>query len=71
MPPELVVPHVVRMKRRLSGLQDLWQAQESRLFVAIVSGSAILVWQSDAFFTLRNLQSVLIGCSFIAVDNSW
>lgn len=45
----------------------LWQAQETRLLAAIIIGSLLLASQSDAFLTLRNLRSVLIGYSFIAV----
>ena len=45
----------------------IWQAQESRLLLAVLLGGVILASQSDAFLTLRNLRSVLIGFSIIAV----
>ena len=45
----------------------LWQAQETRLLLAILLGGVLLAWQSEAFLTMRNLRSVLLGFSFIAV----
>jgi len=53
--------------RRSFDVRKLLQAQETRLLLAIVLGGAVLAWQSDAFLTIRNLRSVLIGFSFAAV----
>jgi ribose transport system permease protein len=55
------------MRRHSTGLEQVWQMQEIRLLLAIIIGGTILAWRSDAFLTLRNLQSVLIGCAFVAI----
>lgn len=47
--------------------QRLWKAQETRLLLAILIGSLFLAAQSDAFLTVRNLRSVLLGFSFVAI----
>jgi ribose transport system permease protein len=61
------LPDALLRRRLPAALHGLWQAQEGRLLLAIVIGGALLAWQSEAFLTLRNLQSVLVGFSFVAV----
>src|SRR5690349_13599374 len=58
--------HDADRTNRTSLVQQLWRAQESRLLIAILIGSALLASQSDAFLTLRNLRSALMGFSFLA-----
>ena len=67
MPLEASLSAVPRMSSGLSTLQRLWRAQETRLLLAILIGGAILATQSDAFLSLRNLRSVLLGFSFVAI----
>lgn len=55
------------LARRTLELPALWRAQWARLLLAILIGGAVLALQSDAFLTLRNLRSVLVGFSFIAI----
>ena len=67
MPLEVSLPDVTRMSAHSNVLRRLWQAQETRLLLAVLLGSAILAWQADAFLTVRNLRSVLVGFSFVAI----
>lgn len=57
--PDRIRPH--------RSLPALWKTQEARLLIAILIGGIILAWQADAFLTLRNLRSVLVGFSFVAI----
>lgn len=57
-------PEVSAISRRGARLA---QSREARLLIAILVGSALLATQSEAFLTLRNLRSVLMGFSFIAI----
>src|SRR5262245_550839 len=66
MPLEASVSALEPVKRQLD-LSRLRQAQETRLLLAILIGGVLLAWHSEAFFTLRNLRSVLIGFSFVAI----
>jgi ribose/xylose/arabinose/galactoside ABC-type transport system permease subunit len=53
---------------RVPGLgQRLLRAQEARLLLAIVVGGLVLSLHSDAFLTLRNLRSVSMAFSFVAI----
>lgn len=54
----------IRPHRRLPAL---WKTQEARLLIAILIGGIILAVQADAFLTLRNIRSVLVGFSFVAI----
>jgi ribose transport system permease protein len=52
---------------QLASLRRFWSTQEARLLLAILLGGLVLAAQSDAFFTLRNLRSTLLGFSFVAL----
>lgn len=65
-PREVALPEADQLNRPLA-LQRFWQAQETRLLLAILLGGAFLAWQSAAFLTLRNLRSVLLGFAIMAV----
>jgi ribose/xylose/arabinose/galactoside ABC-type transport system permease subunit len=67
MPLEASLSAANQMSAHSSAVRRFWQAQETRLLLAILIGGAILVWQSEAFLTVRNLRSVLVGFSFVAI----
>jgi ribose transport system permease protein len=66
MSREVSIPST-RSINRVAKMPSRWRAQETRLLLAIVLGGVVLAVQSDAFLTLRNVRSVLIGFSFIAI----
>lgn len=63
---EVSIPNNRPVKRAVQ-LPSWWRAQETRLLLAVLLGGTVLALESDAFLTLRNLRSVLIGFSFIAI----
>lgn len=54
-------------KSHLSRMSLIWEVPELRLLLAILISVTVLSILSDAFLTVRNIRSVLLGFSFVGI----